>query len=158
MPAPCAFQQGCTPADYRLSKFGVDTVNTEEFRVALRRGHCAVDVTTSFRVVPQQPHVTGKRQCAVLRRSGAGVVAVRCSGGPPATISLTESNGARADRQRVVRRRRLELPGTHPGLPIVPLHLHRTDDEAWIVLEGRLGLRIGDEEREVAAGESALVS
>lgn len=47
-------------------------------------------------------------------------------------------------------------PGTHPGLPIAPLHLHRSDDEAWIVLEGRLGFRIGDEEREVAAGESAL--
>ena len=47
-------------------------------------------------------------------------------------------------------------PGTHPGLPIAPLHLHRSDDEAWIVLEGRLGFRIGDEEHEVAAGESAL--
>jgi hypothetical protein len=86
-----AFQRGCTTADYRLSKFGVDTVNTEDFRVALRSGHCGVEVTTSFRVVPQRPHVTGKRQCAVLRRSGTGVVAVRCSGGPPATISLTDS-------------------------------------------------------------------
>lgn len=49
-------------------------------------------------------------------------------------------------------------PGTHPGRPIAGLHLHRSDDEAWIVLTGRLGFRIGDEEREVAAGESLLVT
>ena len=48
-------------------------------------------------------------------------------------------------------------PGTHPGRPIAGLHLHRSDDEAWIVLEGTLGFRIGDEEREVPAGESVLV-
>jgi mannose-6-phosphate isomerase-like protein (cupin superfamily) len=47
--------------------------------------------------------------------------------------------------------------GDNPGLPIAPLHLHRSDDEAWIVLEGRLGFRIGDEGREVAAGEWVLV-
>jgi mannose-6-phosphate isomerase-like protein (cupin superfamily) len=41
--------------------------------------------------------------------------------------------------------------------PIAGLHLHRADDEAWHVLSGRLGFRIGDEEREVAAGESILV-
>jgi mannose-6-phosphate isomerase-like protein (cupin superfamily) len=49
-------------------------------------------------------------------------------------------------------------PGTHPGRPIAPLHLHRSDDEAWFVLEGRLGFRVGEEEREVGAGESILVS
>jgi uncharacterized cupin superfamily protein len=48
--------------------------------------------------------------------------------------------------------------GTHPGRPIAGLHLHRSDDEAWIVLEGTLGFRIGDEEREVPAGESVLVT
>jgi mannose-6-phosphate isomerase-like protein (cupin superfamily) len=48
-------------------------------------------------------------------------------------------------------------PGTHPGRPIAGLHLHRSDDEAWIVLEGRLGFRVGEQEREVAAGESLLV-
>ncbi len=48
-------------------------------------------------------------------------------------------------------------PGTHPRRPIAGLHLHRSDDEAWIVLEGRLGFLVGDEEREVAAGESLLV-
>lgn len=42
--------------------------------------------------------------------------------------------------------------------PIAGLHLHRSDDEAWYVLEGRLGFRVGEEEREVGAGESMLVT
>ena len=33
-------------------------------------------------------------------------------------------------------------PGTHPGRPIAGLHVHRSDDEAWIVLEGTLGFRV----------------
>jgi mannose-6-phosphate isomerase-like protein (cupin superfamily) len=49
-------------------------------------------------------------------------------------------------------------PGTHPGRPIAGLHLHRSDDEAWIVIEGQLGFRLGEEEREVLAGDSLLVS
>ena len=49
-------------------------------------------------------------------------------------------------------------PGAHPGRPIAGLHVHRSDDEAWIVLSGRLGFRLGTgEEREVEAGESLLV-
>jgi mannose-6-phosphate isomerase-like protein (cupin superfamily) len=48
-------------------------------------------------------------------------------------------------------------PGTHPGRPIAGLHLHRSDDEAWFVIDGRLGFRVGDEEPDVAAGESILV-
>ena len=42
-------------------------------------------------------------------------------------------------------------PGSHPGRPIAGLHLHphRSDHEAWIVLEGRLGFRVADEDREV---------
>jgi len=47
--------------------------------------------------------------------------------------------------------------GTHPGRPIAGPHVHRGDDEAWIVLEGRLGFRVGEDEREVSAGESLLV-
>jgi mannose-6-phosphate isomerase-like protein (cupin superfamily) len=35
---------------------------------------------------------------------------------------------------------------------IAPLHLHRTADEAWYVLEGALGVRLGDEEVECPAG------
>jgi mannose-6-phosphate isomerase-like protein (cupin superfamily) len=49
-------------------------------------------------------------------------------------------------------------PGTNPGRPIAGLHLHRSDDEAWIVLEGRLGFRLGAGERVLAAGDSLLVS
>ncbi|THV30303.1 cupin domain-containing protein [Glycomyces paridis] len=37
-----------------------------------------------------------------------------------------------------------------------PLHRHG-DDEAWYVLEGALGVRIGDEEVEVPAGGAAIV-
>jgi mannose-6-phosphate isomerase-like protein (cupin superfamily) len=48
-------------------------------------------------------------------------------------------------------------PGRHPGRPIAGLHVHHADDEAWIMLEGRLGFLVGDERREVAAGESLLV-
>jgi mannose-6-phosphate isomerase-like protein (cupin superfamily) len=48
-------------------------------------------------------------------------------------------------------------PGTHPGRPIAGLHLHRSDEEAWIVLGGTLGFRVGGEEREVLAGDSLLV-
>lgn len=50
-----------------------------------------------------------------------------------------------------------EDPGTHPGRPIAGLHLHRSDDEAWFVLEGRLGFQVGEGQREVAAGDSILV-
>ena len=48
--------------------------------------------------------------------------------------------------------------GNLPGMPIAPLHLHRSDDEAWIVLEGRLGFQVGDETHEVQAGDSMLVT
>jgi mannose-6-phosphate isomerase-like protein (cupin superfamily) len=48
-------------------------------------------------------------------------------------------------------------PGTHPGMPIAGLHVHHEDDEAWLVLAGRLGFRVGDETVEAGAGESVLV-
>jgi mannose-6-phosphate isomerase-like protein (cupin superfamily) len=48
-------------------------------------------------------------------------------------------------------------PGAHPGLPVAGLHVHREDDEAWYVVEGRLGFRVGDAERVLCAGESILV-
>jgi mannose-6-phosphate isomerase-like protein (cupin superfamily) len=48
-------------------------------------------------------------------------------------------------------------PGTHPLRPIAGLHVHHSDDEAWIVLEGELGFRVGEQERTVRAGESLLV-
>lgn len=51
-------------------------------------------------------------------------------------------------------------PGTPPGSApewIAPLHLHRHDDEAWYVLEGTLGFRIGDESVEAGANEAVIV-
>jgi mannose-6-phosphate isomerase-like protein (cupin superfamily) len=47
--------------------------------------------------------------------------------------------------------------GTHPGRPIAGLHAHHEDDEAWLVLSGRLGFRFGDADREVGPGECLLV-
>jgi mannose-6-phosphate isomerase-like protein (cupin superfamily) len=41
--------------------------------------------------------------------------------------------------------------------PIAPLHLHRSEDEAWYVLEGRLGFRVRDDEVEAEAGRSVIV-
>jgi mannose-6-phosphate isomerase-like protein (cupin superfamily) len=49
--------------------------------------------------------------------------------------------------------------GGPPGPPrwIAPLHLHRTDDEAWYVLEGNLRVRMGNEEVEASPGAAVLV-
>jgi len=43
--------------------------------------------------------------------------------------------------------------GTHW---IAPLHIHHADDEAWYVLEGTLGFKLGDDEIEAAAGSAVL--
>jgi hypothetical protein len=85
-----AYQSHCHPARYQVAVFGVDTVATRSFSVNARTGRCGIDVTTSFRVVPQPPRVTGLGRCRALRRTGSDVVAVGCRGGGlPATISLT---------------------------------------------------------------------
>jgi mannose-6-phosphate isomerase-like protein (cupin superfamily) len=49
--------------------------------------------------------------------------------------------------------------GGPPGPPrwIAPLHLHRNDDEAWYVLEGRLCVRGGKDVVEAPAGSAVLV-
>ena len=39
---------------------------------------------------------------------------------------------------------------------IAPRHVHRSDDEAWYVLEGRLMFEIGDDEVEARAGSAVL--
>jgi uncharacterized cupin superfamily protein len=39
---------------------------------------------------------------------------------------------------------------------IAPRHLHRNDDEAWYVLEGKLCVEVGDEEVQVAAGSAVF--
>jgi uncharacterized cupin superfamily protein len=41
--------------------------------------------------------------------------------------------------------------------PVAPLHRHLADDEAWYVLEGRLGFIRGDERLEASAGSAVLV-
>ena len=41
--------------------------------------------------------------------------------------------------------------------PIAPPHLHRSEDEACYVLEGRLGFRVGDEQVEADVGRSVIV-
>ena len=51
-------------------------------------------------------------------------------------------------------------PGGPPGPPrlIAPPHLHRSDDEAWYVLEGTLRVRAGNEEVEARAGSAVFVA
>ena len=39
---------------------------------------------------------------------------------------------------------------------IAPLHVHDRDDEAWYVLEGTLGLRLGEQEVEAGPGSAVL--
>src|SRR5881396_3594640 len=50
-------------------------------------------------------------------------------------------------------------PGGPPGPPrlIAPLHLHRSDDEAWYVLEGVLRVRVGNDDVELQDGSGVLV-
>ena len=86
-----AYRYGCTPAEYELSSFGVDTVATLRFQLVRRSGACAIDVTRSFRVVPQKPHTTAVGRCTSLRRTAAAdIVAAGCRGkGIKATTSLT---------------------------------------------------------------------
>jgi mannose-6-phosphate isomerase-like protein (cupin superfamily) len=49
--------------------------------------------------------------------------------------------------------------GGPPGPPrwIAPLHLHRNDDEAWYVLEGKLHVRVGQDVLEASAGSAVFV-
>jgi mannose-6-phosphate isomerase-like protein (cupin superfamily) len=49
--------------------------------------------------------------------------------------------------------------GGPPGPPrfIAPLHLHHNDDETWYVLEGTLGVRVGDKDVEAKAGSAVFV-
>jgi hypothetical protein len=78
-----AYRNGCKPADYTLSAFGVDTIHSRMFRTQATSGGCQLVVTESFRVVPQKPHTTAHYTCLRLRP----YVADRCM--PKATLSLT---------------------------------------------------------------------
>ena len=48
----------------------------------------------------------------------------------------------------------LEHRAPHGDSP--PLHLHRTEDEVFVVLEGAFRFRLGDEERQATAGDVLL--
>lgn len=48
----------------------------------------------------------------------------------------------------------LEMRGPHGDEP--PLHLHRTEDEVFTVLEGRLSFAVGDEAIAAGAGETVV--
>jgi hypothetical protein len=81
--------RSCSAATFTLSSFGVDTVAMDVFRIARASGGCRVDVSASFRVVPQHARLQSGL-CRAVRRVAGDVVAVGCSGGLPApTISLT---------------------------------------------------------------------
>jgi mannose-6-phosphate isomerase-like protein (cupin superfamily) len=47
--------------------------------------------------------------------------------------------------------------GTDPPMLIAPPHLHRSDDEAWYVLEGTLAFRVDEDELEASAGSAVVV-
>jgi mannose-6-phosphate isomerase-like protein (cupin superfamily) len=42
--------------------------------------------------------------------------------------------------------------------PIAGLHVHHADDEAWYVLEGKLGFRLGDRTVEAPAGSAVMAA
>ncbi len=46
--------------------------------------------------------------------------------------------------------------GADPPLYVAPLHVHHDDDEAWYVLEGTLGVRLGHRDVEVPAGGAVI--
>ncbi len=46
---------------------------------------------------------------------------------------------------------------TGPDRPIAAPHVHHADDEAWYVLEGTLGFRVGTEVVEAGPGAAVLV-
>ncbi len=48
----------------------------------------------------------------------------------------------------------IEFRAPHGDSP--PLHIHRNEDEAFYVLDGRLRMRVGDTDVRIGAGESAL--
>jgi hypothetical protein len=83
-----AYEQHCRAAIYTMSVFGVDTIANDRFRLVRVGGHCLVDVTISFRVVPQ-PARKHSGVCRTLALNSRHVVAGRCTGwGIPVSIQL----------------------------------------------------------------------
>jgi mannose-6-phosphate isomerase-like protein (cupin superfamily) len=46
--------------------------------------------------------------------------------------------------------------GTAGARPIAGLHVHHDDDEAWYVLDGQLGFRLGDDVVEAGPGAAVM--
>lgn len=65
--------------------------------------------------------------------------------------------GATLGRDQFVIAEWQDAGGKTPAVPIAPLHLHRHDDEAWYVLEGTLGVRLGANNVTLQAGSAILV-
>jgi hypothetical protein len=83
-----AYQRGCRRAEYVLSSVGQTVFVVENFSVERFSGRCTVIVLRNVEVIGRPSRVTS-RSCTGLHRTGRDVVADRCTGGPPATISLT---------------------------------------------------------------------
>jgi len=47
---------------------------------------------------------------------------------------------------------------TGPDRPIAGRHVHHSDDEAWYVIEGTLGFRLGEDVVEAGQGECVFVA
>ena len=88
-----AYRNDCRPVTYSISRFGVDTIARDTFRLVKMQGRCRINVAVSFRVVPQEPHAVASGQCATLVRRSTDIVAGGCVGkGLPSSISLTGSH------------------------------------------------------------------
>jgi hypothetical protein len=89
-----AYEQHCLPATYKLSIMGVDTFQTDTFRLARRQARCRITVSVSFQVIPQPPRLH-HGSCKTLKRRKAEVIATGCVGsGIPKTISLNPPSSA----------------------------------------------------------------
>jgi hypothetical protein len=80
----------CSPAVYRLSSFGVDTIGRSTYTIVKRSGGCNVTVAVTFQVVPQPAKAPLVGHCTRIVRSGSDIVASGCRGpNLAATESLT---------------------------------------------------------------------
>jgi len=77
-------------------------------------------------------------------------------GDPLTAIPLAGQTAGAADGDFVIAEWK-DVGETGPERPIAPLHRHRSADEAFYVLEGALGIRLGDEAVECPAGGCVVV-
>ena len=72
-------------------------------------------------------------------------------------MEASQLHGSRLEGEDFVVVEWRAAPDTSAERPIAGLHVHHEDDEAWYVLEGRLGFRVGDEVVEAGQGAAVLV-